>query len=153
MTQKKFKLAVSSHIPGLRLNIRDFESAYKKALQILQKENVISKKVKKGSVLLLFCDNKEITLLNAEYRGIKKPTDVISLSYPIEEIFPEKEDLLGEIMISVDTAKRQAKENGHSLKDELLFLFVHGILHIFGLDHEKPKERDRMFGLQDIILK
>ncbi len=107
---------------------------------------------------LVLVEDQDIALLNAAYRHKDGPTDVISLSYFKEAVFPRKKkvqatgDLVGEIMISVDTAKRQALEHGKTLKEELQFLFVHGVLHVFGYDHEKAAERKIMFDLQDEVL-
>jgi probable rRNA maturation factor len=105
-----------------------------------------------GEIHLVLTDDEEIALINGLYRKIHKPTDVVSLSYLEKEEFPEQ-NILGEIMISVETAARQAKKQGHGLKRELQFLFVHGLLHIFGYDHESPAERRKMFALQEKILR
>lgn len=70
--------------------------------------------------------------LNLQYRGKDKPTDV--LSFPLaDEIHPS---LLGDVIISVDTASRQAQRRQHSLPEELQILLTHGILHLLGYDHE-----------------
>lgn len=70
--------------------------------------------------------------LNRQYRGKDKPTDV--LSFPLaDELQPF---LLGEVVISVETAARQAQRRGHTLREELQTLLVHGILHLLGYDHE-----------------
>jgi rRNA maturation RNase YbeY len=77
---------------------------------------------------------KDLTIhsLNRRYRGKDKPTDV--LSFPLtDELYPE---LLGDVVISVDTATRQARRRGHSLREELQILLIHGILHLLGYDHE-----------------
>ncbi len=94
--------------------------------------------------------DKQISALNQEYRGNSKPTDVLSFSYYDEAGFPG-ENLLGEIAISLPTAQKQAKEHKKSLKEEVQFLFIHGLLHVFGYDHEQLDERKVMFDLQDEI--
>ena len=82
-------------------------------------------------VELILTNDEEIQEINLAHRGIDKATDV--LSFPLEAIegFP-----LGSIMISVDIAKRVAEELGHSLDEEIALLFIHGMLHLLGYDHE-----------------
>ncbi len=80
---------------------------------------------------LLIVDNKEIQKLNKEYRGINKPTDV--LSFPLTDT-PQAP--LGSIVISIDKAKEAATEYGHTLDEEIALLFIHGLLHLLGYDHE-----------------
>jgi probable rRNA maturation factor len=74
----------------------------------------------------------EIQILNRQYRGKDKPTDV--LSFPLADAL--QPFLLGDVVISVETAARQAQRRGHSLREELQILLVHGILHLLGYDHE-----------------
>jgi probable rRNA maturation factor len=80
---------------------------------------------------LILTDNNEIQVLNKEYRQINKPTDV--LSFPLENIpgMP-----LGSIVISIDKAKEGALNFGHSIDEEITLLFIHGLLHLLGYDHE-----------------
>lgn len=76
--------------------------------------------------------DSEIQTLNRQYRNKNKPTDV--LSFPLtDELQPS---LLGDVVISVETAARQAQRRGHSLREELQTLLIHGILHLLGYDHE-----------------
>ena len=102
-------------------------------------------------------DNEFIHQINRDYRGIDRPTDVISFAFLDNEdrnaIYKSKEPVcLGDIYISVDKAKEQAEEYGHSLKRELSFLFVHGLLHLLGYDHMIEEDEKVMFRLQDEIL-
>ncbi len=76
--------------------------------------------------------DSEIHSLNRQYRGIDKPTDV--LSFPLADAL--QPSLLGDVVISVETAARQAQRRGHSLREELQTLLIHGILHLLGYDHE-----------------
>jgi probable rRNA maturation factor len=106
-----------------------------------------------AEVTLLLADDDQLQSLNKEYRGINAPTDV--LSFEAGETMPgmkEDEAYLGDIVISVPTAERQAKLGGHSLKAELQLLAVHGALHLLGYDHEEPEEKDRMWWVQASIL-
>ena len=102
-------------------------------------------------------DNEFIHEMNRDYRGIDRPTDVISFAFLDNEdrqaLYKSKEPVcLGDIYISVDKAKEQAKEYGHSIKRELSFLFVHGLLHLLGYDHMNQADEEVMFKLQDEIL-
>ena len=116
-----------------------------------------------------FVSNERSHELNLEYRDTDRPTDVISLEYKPElDIAVDEEDLLdhpelaemledfdayiGELFISVDKAREQAEEYGHSCEREMGFLAVHGFLHINGYDHYTPEEEAEMFGLQEEIL-
>ncbi|WP_456488443.1 rRNA maturation RNase YbeY [Caminibacter pacificus] len=85
----------------------------------------------KKDIELILTTDEEIQKLNKTYRNKDKPTDV--LSFPLEEMpgMP-----LGSIVISIDTAKRGAEEFGHSVEDEIKLLFIHGLLHLLGYDHE-----------------
>ncbi len=81
---------------------------------------------------LIFTNNEEIQILNKEHRNIDKATDV--LSFPLEFDMPNMP--LGSIVISIDYVEEKAKEYNHSFNDELKLLFIHGLLHLLGFDHE-----------------
>lgn len=105
----------------------------------------------KFEVNVTVCDDETIRLINNEHRGIDRPTDV--LSFPFFEFdTPEVTTLLGDIIISRDTAYRQAKEYGHSPKREFCFLAAHSALHLLGYDHETDDEREVMEAKQREIL-
>lgn len=92
--------------------------------------------------------------INKKYRSIDRPTDVISFAY---EDVEEKNELgfrdLGDILISLDVLKKQAKEFNHKDERELSFLFIHGFLHLLGYDHVKDeKEAEEMYRIQNDIL-
>ena len=103
-------------------------------------------------------DNEFIHKMNKDYRNIDRPTDVISFAFldtetNRQEILLSKAPVvLGDIYISIDKAKEQAKEYGHPLERELKFLFVHGLLHLLGYDHMKKEDEEIMFPLQEKIL-
>ena len=103
---------------------------------------------------VIIVDNEYIHKINKEYRNIDRPTDVIS--FALEDVDDIKYDdfrLLGDIYISIDKAKEQAKEYGHSLKREICFLAVHGFLHLLGYDHTlSKKDEEIMFERQEVIL-
>jgi len=105
----------------------------------------------KVELSIVLVSDAQIKRLNKLYRNKDKPTDV--LSFPIGE----KVNgwlILGDIVISVDTAKRQAKELGYSLEEELKRLLVHGLVHLLGYDHELGGEEEkRFFELEEFVLK
>ncbi len=100
-------------------------------------------------VSVTFTDNEGIRELNRKYREMDKPTDVLSFPLfdyegdceepPIDEMISN----LGDIVISLEKAKEQSEEYGHSFKREVAFLTVHSMLHLLGCDHEKSEEEDR----------
>ncbi len=99
-------------------------------------------------------DDERIRELNRQYRGIDKPTDVLSFAAREGEQLHSgrKGEYLGDIAISLETAARQADEFGHSLSRELAFLTVHGVLHLLGYDHMVPEDEKEMRALQNKIM-
>ncbi len=106
----------------------------------------------RGIFSLVLVSDKKIRELNALWRGFDKATDVLSFPMDTEVPDPEIPYELGEIIISMDTAKAQAEDLGHSFERELAFLMVHGMLHVLGFDHETEPEEKEMFGRQRKIL-
>lgn len=99
-------------------------------------------------------DDKEIHMMNRDYRQIDRSTDVISFALEDNDQFyvegmPRS---LGDIFISYDHAKMQSVEYGHSLHREMCFLFTHGLLHLLGYDHMNETDEKEMFALQKEIL-
>jgi len=118
-------------------------------------ESAIEKeKLEKVSFNLIIVDNEYIHELNKTYRNIDRETDVITFALEDEDtvIIPEEERILGDIYISIDKARKQAEEYGHSLLRELSFLAVHGFYHLLGYDHQTPEEEKVMFGKQEEVL-
>ncbi len=110
---------------------------------------------RKAEVSVTFTDNGKIHALNLAYRNVDRPTDV--LSFPLSENGEYDADgdavLLGDIVLSLEKAKEQAEEYGHSFERELAFLTVHSMLHLLGYDHETSAENEKeMFRRQDAIL-
>lgn len=115
------------------------------ALNYLKLKNVIFN--------IIFVDDTYIHSLNKEYRGIDRPTDVISFALEDDKSFIQTDfKVLGDIYISLETAKKQANEYNHSLKREISFLSIHGLLHLLGYDHMNEEDEKKMFGLQELIL-
>ena len=105
-----------------------------------------------ASFSVIIIDNEKIHEINKQYRGIDRPTDVISFALEEDEDYEVKERLLGDIYISIDKVYEQAKEYNHSVKRELFFLVTHGFLHLLGYDHMKKEDEEIMFPLQEKIL-
>ncbi len=107
-----------------------------------------------GVVDLVLVTDPVIEVMNKEYRDKDGPTDVISFAYLEVTDFDEsaEEVIVGDIFVSVDTAKKQAKEKKHSFKKEMEILFVHGLLHLLGFDHKNDKEEKEMEGWAKKIL-
>jgi probable rRNA maturation factor len=104
----------------------------------------------KQNVTLRLTNDEEIHQLNLAYRKMDHPTDVLSFSQDF--IDPEtNERYLGDIIISVEQAKRQALESQHSLEEECAFLAIHGTLHLLGYDHHEPGEKTEMWKIQDEV--
>jgi probable rRNA maturation factor len=110
-----------------------------------------------GEVTVLLTDDAQIRELNRVYAGVDAPTDVLSFSArggdPAFIVAPEAAAYLGDIVISVPYAARQAAEQGHSLAAELRLLVVHGTLHLLGYDHSTEEEQAEMWRRQDSVLK
>ena len=108
---------------------------------------------------IAFVHDEEIHQLNREYRKIDRPTDVLSFALleaqtpsPVVNADAGAPTILGDIIISTETAWRQADERGHSFERELSILLLHGILHLFGYDHETDEEAQRMEALVQQLL-
>lgn len=115
------------------------------SLEYLKLENVVFN--------IIIVDNEKIHEINSLYRGIDSETDVISFALEDDKTFVETDfRILGDIYISLDKAKEQANAYGHSLKRELSFLALHGLLHLLGYDHMTLEDEKEMFELQELIL-
>lgn len=107
---------------------------------------------KNCSVSILLAGEETVTSLNASFRGIPRPTDVLSFSANVAD--PETGLLhLGEIVISLPRAAQQAAARRSTLENEVLLLAVHGTLHLLGHDHAKTAGKRRMWRTQNLILK
>ncbi|MGA1844298.1 MAG: rRNA maturation RNase YbeY [bacterium] len=103
-------------------------------------------------VSILFVSDRYVRRLNKCYRGIDQPTDVLAFSMREGEWTDIQPQLLGDVVISVETAARQAKEVGHGLDRELTILLVHGILHLLGYDHMEKRDAERMQAQERVVL-
>jgi len=112
-------------------------------LKVVSRELAVKEK---KEISIAFVDPKTMKYLNRTYCGKNTITDVLSFSLEDEQMF-------GELILSYDQAQKQAQERKHSVRDELVFLIVHGILHLFGHDHERPVDAKKMFTIQNNLLK
>ncbi|MBQ5683919.1 MAG: rRNA maturation RNase YbeY [Peptococcaceae bacterium] len=129
----------------------DWEEKINKVAAICLKEEQIPEE---AEVDLLFVDNEAIREMNREYRDKDSATDV--LSFPMyeadEEIDDEDEILFGDIVISLERAQEQCEEYGHSLDREVMYLLVHGLLHLAGYDHMEEEEKKEMRAREEELL-
>lgn len=122
--------------------------------------------ITEGEVELTFVDDNQIHQLNRDYRGIDRPTDVLSFAMHesldeelniVYEVEDEDEinsisDVLGDVIISITRAKAQSEDYGHSIEREIGFLFVHGFLHLLGYDHQDEASEKEMMSKQEAVL-
>jgi probable rRNA maturation factor len=123
--------------------------------KILEEEEFSHDFIDTAEVSMVLCDDQQMADLNSRYRGIPDTTDV--LSFPMldsEDEFVDFTDevLLGDIVISVPRALEQADEYGHSLVREMVFLSIHGLLHLLGYDHQTEDERKNMRAKEKKVL-
>jgi probable rRNA maturation factor len=117
--------------------------------------NTICNSLTQKDIELIITSNDEIQEINREYRGIDRPTDVLSFPYEDMPMAP-----LGSIIISKEMVEQKAKEFSHKESDEFALLFIHGLLHLLGMDHEidsgemraKEEELIRAFDLPNSLI-
>lgn len=133
---------VNEEIPELDTVLKVLYSAIEKE----KLENIIFN--------LIIVDNDYIHELNRDYRNIDRETDVITFALEDDDtmVLPDGVRVLGDIYISIDKARAQAEEYGHSFLREICFLAVHGFYHLLGYDHMTPEDEKVMFGKQEEVL-
>ncbi len=99
----------------------------------------------KAELSVLLTDDAEIHELNRQHRQKDKPTDV--LAFAMDEAVADPAGILGDVVISLDTAERQARSRQRPLIEEVRFLLAHGVLHLVGYDHAEPAEKREMVGM------
>ena len=110
-------------------------------------------KLKNVMFNVIIIDDKMIHSLNKKYRGINRPTDVITFALEdYKDVEAPIVKVLGDVYISYDKVIKQADDYGHSKTRELCFLAVHGLLHLLGYDHMKEEDEKKMFKLQKELL-
>ena len=133
---------------------KNYEKIIKKVLQkCFEEENLQDKKLYVNVVLT---NDENIRNINREHRQIDKPTDVLSFPmYEKEELENLKlgnEDILGDMVISIERVEEQAKEYGHSFERELAYMVVHSFYHLLGYDHIKEEDQMKMRPKEENIL-
>lgn len=136
---------------------KDLEKDLEKVIgEVLKIEKVDEKKCE---ISISFVDEKKIRELNRNFRSIDKTTDV--LSFPIEDFFNEDRKtllkkpylMLGDVVICLDVARKQAKELGHSFEREIMYLTCHSILHLLGYDHMEDEDKKIMRAREKEVMK
>ena len=102
-----------------------------------------------SSINVIFTSDRKIRSLNSTYRNIDRATDVLSFNVDDQTV---SDGIFGEIYISTATAQKQAASYGGSLGEEILRLFCHGLLHLFGYDHQTPRQEKKMKAREDYFL-
>lgn len=123
----------------------------------LMAEQALTAALPKGEqgkiITLLFADDETMQDLNKDWRGLNKPTNVLSFPAAKDQILPPGDlPLLGDIVLGFETCSREATESGKSLSDHTCHLIVHGVLHLLGYDHEKDKDAEVMEAAEIKIL-
>ena len=127
---------------GKEFPSRKLKKVAQKVLEIVEQDQ--------AELCLVLVGNAEIRKLNAQFRKKDYPTDV--LSFPAGDVLPTGVQLLGDVIISVEKAREQAKEKRRTLDEELVMLLIHGIVHLLGYDHERsPKDARIMDRLEKKI--
>lgn len=129
----------------------EYQDVYEKIIKEACQQLHIKEDIEVSCILV---DDKKIHEINREYRQIDRPTDVISFALEDEEplLIEGVPRCLGDIFISIDRAKEQAQDYGHSVYREMCFLFTHGLLHLLGFDHMEAEEEKEMVKMQNSIL-
>jgi len=147
MKTKKQKKNTSSNLSILIKTKRAGGALDRRTIQRRAAHMLTELDVSDAELSVLLCDDVFIRELNRDYRGKDKPTDV--LSFPIDSDSGVGKRMLGDVVISVETAERQAQKRSRALLDEATTLLVHGILHLLGYSHENDKDEMKMNTLTD----
>lgn len=138
-------IEINNCVKQIELNFKPkiiFELILKTTNEFLNIDN-------KRLIVVNLVDSIEIQLINKQYRNKNNITDVISFSFDESGV---KGPIIGEIYICLEQAILQANEYQHSYKREIAFLFTHGLLHLYGFDHQTEEESEKMFNEQKKIL-
>jgi probable rRNA maturation factor len=128
------KILLSNRQRRIKIRLERLEGLARKALQALGLTN--------AELSILIVNDSRMRGLNLMYRGKDRTTDVLAFSMKEGKYSGINPDILGDIVISANTAKRQAEEKGHGLYDEIALLLIHGMLHLTGYDHERGKKEE-----------
>lgn len=119
------------------------------AVRLRAERMLAALKMGKAELSVLLCNDETIHVLNRDYRSKDRPTDVLAFAMREGEGGDVTDGLLGDIVISLDTARVQAAERDRPIVDEVTFLLAHGLLHLLGYDHQTDAEERRMNALTD----
>jgi probable rRNA maturation factor len=125
---------IASRVRGRKLPLRRIKRTAEKILALVNESET--------ELSLAFVDNTAIAQLNRKYRHKPKPTDVLSFPAAVDRNGGPK--LLGDVVISIDTAREQAKAGGWTVGEEIERLLIHGIVHLLGYDHERSEKDARV---------
>ncbi len=137
---------------------KEYEDTIKKVLEQCFKEEKLENS--KLYITITLTNSENIRKINKEYRNIDKATDVLSFPMYEKEELEEKiakqhyehEDVLGDIVISIEKVEEQAKEYGHGFERELSYMLVHGFYHLMGYDHIEEEDKKKMRPKEEKIL-
>ncbi len=134
------------------INLTDFNEFEEESLIKVLNKGLEIEKLDDVLFNVILVDNEYIHKLNREYRKIDRPTDVITFALEDNLDIETTPRILGDIYISIEKAKSQALEYGHSFKREICFLAVHGFYHLLGYDHMTEEDEKIMFARQEVVL-
>lgn len=136
---------------GVFINVEHPQGSYAARVLRGKAREFLAKLEIEAELSILVTSDPGIRRLNREFRGIDRATDV--LSFPGGEALPGQDPYLGDLAISLDTARRRAREDGRPLSAELARYLAHGLLHLLGYDHEvSPEEARRMAAMEAALL-
>jgi probable rRNA maturation factor len=126
----------------------------REVLRALAERVLVAESAPTSELGIVVTDDEQVRKLNSRYAGEDRATDVLSFSLREGEEFvsPDATQRLGEVIISLETAERQAGEAGHPVADEMAHLLVHGILHLLGYDHAEPEDERVMRAREEALL-
>jgi probable rRNA maturation factor len=144
------KLKVEVQVARQFSSLVDENDLRKAAVATLKHEGV-----EEAELTIVVTDDEQVRELNRTYRGVDKPTDVLSFQSEGSDEFvlaPEAESYLGDVVIAYPFTAAQAEAAGRPVEHDLKLMVVHGVLHLLGYDHAEPDEKEIMWGKQDAIL-
>ena len=142
---KKPLVTVSCRKAGRTVDPRTIRRRCERALSVLGQMD--------ATVSVLLCDDAFIHELNKTYRGVDKPTDVLSFAMNEGEYIEGDAEALGDIVISINTATKQAPALKHSTTEEVTSLLIHGLLHLLGYDHQDKSDEVKMTNMANHVLR
>jgi len=140
----------------MKVDIRDLQARVKiDTKKIVQRAEFVLSKMgeDKGELSLLFVADSYIRQLNSKYRDVDSKTDVLAFSMREGYGLPKESPILGDVVISTETAKREAKKRGVSIQSEIELYLIHGILHLLGYKDERASDRKKMKAKEKELLR